>query len=220
VISGPAKRVQCYGCGYYRERGATVCSNHLLESVDALDQAFIAAVEREVLDGAARRALLDRAARILTQTIEVAPERIERLGTDLSRVRREIANLVQALEATGPSPSIIERLRDRERDAARLSAELDGQRSLSKRSDFDVRRLDRILAELLGQFGQMMRDDVTSARAALSKLLVGRVLFLPTNTAVGGKMQRSYRLEAELAVGRLLVGAPDSRNRVHVPDGI
>jgi hypothetical protein len=100
-------------------------------------------------------------------------------------------------------------------------AEVAGQRSQSKTAAFDVRRLDRILAEHLGQFGETMREDVTSARAALSKLLVGRVLFQPTQTEVGGKLQRTYRLEAHLAIGRLLVSSDGQEMQpVRVPDGI
>ena len=216
VISGSKKRVQCYGCGYYRERGTTVCTNNLLEPTEAVDRAFIAAVEREVLDGGTRRAMLERAAQLLTQSVRGANERIEQIQNDLSRVQREIANLLRALEAAGPSPSIVERLRDRERDRAQLTAQLDSHRSITKASELDIRRLDRILAEHLSQFGDMLREDVAGARAALSKLLVGRVQFQPTTAEVNGKLQRSYRLEAEIAVGRLLV-ASDGYREVHVP---
>lgn len=54
----------------------------------------------------------------------------------------------------------------------------------------------------------------------MSKLLAGRVIFKPTTTEVGGKLRRTYRLEASLVIGRLLVSSDDQRVQgVHVPDG-
>lgn len=80
VISGPASRVHATAAATTRERGTTVWSKHLFESSEAVDQAVIAAIEREVLDRAAKRVLFDRAARILRR-----PPRSRPSGSSSSR---------------------------------------------------------------------------------------------------------------------------------------
>jgi hypothetical protein len=61
----------------------------------------------------------------------------------------------------------------------------------------------------------MLRGDIIKARQALQKLLVDRVRFTPITLPDG---QRTYRLEAELTLGRILTAQVN--NKVHVPDGI
>jgi hypothetical protein len=60
----------------------------------------------------------------------------------------------------------------------------------------------------------MLHGDLVAARNALFKLLVGRVKFTPIELKNG---DRTYELEAEMTVGRLVATAVQTWN---VPDGI
>lgn len=220
VISGPSKRSRCYACGYHRDRGRTICANSLLESSEAVDRAFIAAIEDRIFTPEFRASTVDEAVRRIHELSGQAPTNTVRIEQELSRVKREVANLIRTLEAVGPSPSVTDRLRQKERETVELERSLASTKSIGKVGTIDFRLLDRVLADTLGDLEATLRDDVVRARAALSKLLVGRVLFQPTTTEVGGKPRRTYRLEASLAIGRLLVSPDDQRvQAVHVPDG-
>ena len=58
---------------------------------------------------------------------------------------------------------------------------------------FDSHELDRVLAEHLGRFGEMLRGDVVQARQALQKLLVDRIRFTSITLPDG---QQTYRVDA------------------------
>lgn len=221
VLSGPSKRVRCYCCGYYRDRGPSVCANHLLESMDAVDRAFLAALDAKVFTPDFRASTVHHAAAQMRSMFGRAPTDLVRIEQELSRMKRETANLLRALESVGDSPAITGRLREKEREAAELERSLANARSMAKVAHVDVRLLDRALGEGLNQLQEVLRDDVVRARSMLSKLLVGRVIFQPHETEVGGKLRRTYRLEANLAIGRLFVSADGQEMQpVHVPDGI
>lgn len=220
VISGSTKRSRTYGCGYYRERGASVCDNGALESIAAVDAAFVSAVEAAVLTPEFRRYVVDRAAAKIAARRSEAPTDAVRLERELARVKAETANLIRALESAGDSPAIIGRLKERERESSDLSRALTSARARSGAVSIDRHHIDRIIREKVDAFGQTLSSDVVRARAALAKLLIGRVLFLPTQQEVGGKLRRTYQLEATLAIGRLLVSTDGQGVQgVHVPDG-
>ncbi len=221
VISGPSKRSRCYACGYHRDRGRTVCGNNLLESVEAVDRALIDAIDQQVLSPDLRVSIVDGLIARIRSISGQSPTTSVRIEQELSRVKREVSNLLRALESVGPSPAVVERLREKEREKLDLERALANAKSMAKVGSIDARALDRDLASAFEQFEATLRSDVVRARAALSSILSGRVLFHPTTTEVGGKPRRTYRLEASLAIGRLLVSSDDQRVQgVHVPDGI
>ena len=221
VISGPSKRSRCYACGYHRDRGRTICGNNLLESVEAVDRALLAAIEEQVFAPELRVSIVDEVVARMRSLSGQAPTNTVRIEQGLSRVRREVSNLLRTLEAVGPSPSVTDRLRTKERETVELERALVNTKAMAKVGSIDLRALDRALSDAFENLEATLRSDVVRARAALSKLLAGRVLFQPTTTEVGGKLRRTYRLEASLVIGRLLVSPDDQRVQgVHVPDGI
>ena len=60
TIAGSRKRDRCYGCSRHRNRGTTVCTNDLLESVTCVDRRVLKEIERTVLTPAARRIVLEK----------------------------------------------------------------------------------------------------------------------------------------------------------------
>ena len=215
IISGSKKRAQCYGCGHYRNRGRTVCPNSLLESVTVVDRRLLDEIERTVLTPKARKLTLERAADVVNDRLRNEPDRLPALAAELAQTKREVENLMRALE-TGRAPEIVlDRLNEKERKAKSLAGEIRAVESVSCLSSTDLRHVDMMLEESLNRFTGVMLDDVVRARRALSKLLVGRVLFTPTDSPDG---KRTYRLEADLTLGGILPSAACSK--VHVPDGI
>lgn len=90
TMSESGKRTQCYGCSYYRNRGATVCANSWLEAIPAVDECPLNEIEQTVLTPQARRYTLSRAAEIVWQRVAAAPDRLSHLRSELTKVNREI----------------------------------------------------------------------------------------------------------------------------------
>lgn len=109
---------------------------------------------------------------------------------------------------------LVRRIADKEAEARSLDTAIDAAvRPATKRTD--LARVDRLLADHLDRFGEVMRGDVVRARRALQQLLVERIRFTPINIP---NVQRTYRLEATLSLAGML--DLDGRSRGHVPDGI
>ena len=89
--------------------------------------------------------------------------------------KREIENLLRALESGRAPDVLVERLAEKEEIANTLAAEITAIERSPITAAFDPHQLDRVLAEHLGRFGEMLRGDVVKARQALQKLLVDRI---------------------------------------------
>ncbi len=215
IISGSRKRAQCYGCGYYRNRRPTVCANQLLESIAAVDRRLIREIECTVLTPEARRFTLERAAEIVHDRLRSEPDRLTSLATELAQAKREVENLLRAIESGGAPETLLDRLREKTERVKSLTAEMRAIQSATRISPRNLRQIDRLLEESLKRTGDLLLGDVVRARQALTKLLAGRVQFTPTALADG---RGTYRLEAELTLGKML--SPEASSKVHVPDGI
>ena len=185
IISGSKNNAPCYGCGHYRNRGSTVCANKLLESVATVDRRLLEEIERTVLKPEARRFALERAAEIVNRNVQGRDDQLPALERELLRIRREIDNLLRAVE-TGKAPaSVLDRLNEKEKAAARVESEIRSLKTATRVSPINLRRIDRVLEDCLGRFSETLRGDLVRGRQALSKLLVGRVQFTPTEFPEG-----------------------------------
>jgi choline dehydrogenase-like flavoprotein len=113
---------------------------------------------------------LEQAEQLFQTQHDAAPDQLDRLSFELSRVRREAGNLLRAIE-TGQAPRLLlERLREKEAEAGRLEFEIQNLRTARDVSEIDVHRVWRVLEDHLGRFGDRLRGDLVAARQALSKL--------------------------------------------------
>ena len=207
--------MQCYGCSRHRNRGTTVCSNDLLESVTCVDRAVVAEIERTVLTPVARRIVLESAEESFRRSLEAKGDAVADLKRAVSRVGREIENLLRAIE-TGAAPALLlNRLQEREQERTTLHAQLAAIETAGGIRPLDVRRMRRVLEDGLARLGDVLESDRASARRALGTILDGKVRFTPVDLAAD---TRTYRFEAKLTLGRIL-GAT-RQNGVDVPDGI
>lgn len=215
IIAGSHKRHRCYGCGPYRDRGPTVCSNSMLEAVSRVDARLLEEIERTVLTPDARGYTLRRAADFIQEQTRREPTTSpSAMKAKLAGLRREIDNLVRAVERGEAPESIVRRIADKEEEARSLVAAINAAMQPAT-TRVDLARIDRLLTDQLDRFGEVMRGDVVRARRALQRLLVERVRFTPLVLPNG---QRTYELAATLSLGGML--DLDGSRRGHVPDGI
>ncbi len=193
----------------------SVCSNTWLEAIHAVDQRLLDQIERTVLTPGAKQYTLTRTAEIVRQRLAAEPDRLPDLRSQLARTEREIENLLRAVEAGRAPESLLTRLTEKEHLAKRVADGIRAIETAPAAAALDLGQLKRVLDDHLGRMGDVLRSNVIEARQALQKLLVDRVRFTPITLLDG---RRTYRLEAELTLGRIL--AAEVNNKVHVPDGI
>ncbi len=80
TISGSRKRERCYGCSWHRNRGAAVCENSLLESVNVVDRRLVEEIERQVLTPKARRFVVAAAEEAIGRRAKRRPTRRPMFG--------------------------------------------------------------------------------------------------------------------------------------------
>ncbi len=130
-------------------------------------------------------------------------------GEDEKRVRDELrhleatsAALVRAIEnaalSGGMPDALVARLREREAEKQAAELRLREILTLGAVTDFELRRDEQELARRLRDLRAEMLSDMTGARAVVSRLLVGKVVFEPEVE------DRAYLVRATLALGRVI----------------
>ena len=181
-----------------------------------VDRRLLEEIERNILTPEARKFTLERAAEIVNGSVRDRGDRLPAVEAELVRTRREIDNLLRALE-TGKAPaSVLDRLTEKEKVAAALDSEIRSLKATTRVSTLDLRRIDRLLEDQLSRFSEVIREDHVRGRQALAKLLVRRIQFTPTELPRG---ERTYTLEAEVTLGKIAASTA-ACSKVYVPDGI
>jgi len=185
-----------------------------LESVHVVDRRLVEEIERQVLTPEARRFVVAAAEDAIRRRGEKTTDTTADVLNSLSRVTREIENLLRAVEHGDAPATLIERLRQREREQTELRGKLMAQ-GPKHASDLTARRVRRLLEDGLSRLGEVLASDTAAARRALVGLLADKVRFTPTELPSG---ERTYRFDANLSLGRLFGSV--AQNSVGVPDGI
>jgi len=201
AVLGGVRRV--YGCAHSFRRG--VCTNKLTQPVALVDDAFLGALEREVLTPERFR-----------YAVEVAVERIrERLAKDPDcrpALEREKAGLTRKIEnwedAIGNDKELRVGLAPKIKAARARSAEIDAEVARLAVSPslgvLELKHLEEEVAGELARFADLLKGNVPRARQALKKLLLDRVEFTPV---IGENGNGTYAFKGELSYGALLRGA-------------
>jgi DNA invertase Pin-like site-specific DNA recombinase len=202
VIVGSRKRTRCYGCGWRVNRGATVCANALLASAPAIDRAFLGKLEETVFTDTARRQLFDRAREMLAAANATASTDERRVRHEIRRLEATISALVRAIEnaalSGGVPDALVTRLRELEAEKQRAELRLREILALRAVTHLELRRDEQELARRLRDLRSEMLSDINGARAVVSRLLVGKVVFEPAAE------DRAYLVRATLAPGRVI----------------
>jgi nucleotidyltransferase/DNA polymerase involved in DNA repair len=183
-------------------RGATVCANAVLASAPAIDRAFLEKLEETVFTDTARRRLFDRAREMLAAASATAHEDEKRVRDELRQLEATCGALARAIENSalsgGAPDALVARLRERE--AEKQAAELRVREilTLGAVTDLELRRDEQELVRRLRDLRSEMLSDTTGARAVVSRLLVGKMVFQPDAA------DRAYLVRATLAPGRVI----------------
>jgi site-specific DNA recombinase len=112
-----------YGCPTAWKSGGTVCSNRLTVRAKVADPALLAGLRAELLRTETVQAVTEALAAELNRVLDQRPAERKRVAEALADAERRLANLVQAVEAGTPARSLLEAIRAREADVARLQAQ-------------------------------------------------------------------------------------------------
>ena len=202
------QRAFFYGCSAHHKRGSAVCENNLVQRMESIDDAVLAAIGGDVLRPQVIMAIIDG---VIAELSPVSRKRtIARQRKDLTQVDREITNLTKAIAAGGPIDPLVTELKARQERRVELAT------AIETAAGVDVRRFDRKVVEHrvrqeLTQWRSLLTANVADGRQLLREVLVGPVRFTPDGDA--------YRFEGEAAVGRLFMGSAELAPYLASPTG-
>ncbi len=172
-------RAYFYQCLTNVQRGRAVCGNALAVPMDAADEAVLGIVERTVLRPEVVTAAIRDAVTRLGPPAEEQTTARERVRSELGRVEAELARLAETVAREGGLPSLVEAIRDRERQRDRLQQDLVAVDQLAQISQIDLPALERALRAKLEDWRALLTRHVQPARQILRQLLDGRLRFTP-----------------------------------------
>ncbi len=196
--------VRSYLCATHDTRGSAKCANDVLVRVEALDRALVAALA-EVLDDRLLEAAVRRALARLQASQQHVLDRRAQVERDLAQVQHRIDRSLDAfLDGQGAMPELRAKIEaDRQRKDA-LAAELTALAPAGAVASLDAERITRDLRTYAADLRSLLADNVQQARAALRKLLDGRLIDVePVQHADGRK---GFRFRGVVALNRLLAG--------------
>lgn len=182
--------VPAYACGWYRDRGAAVCSMAWRRPVERVDRVVLGWLLGEVLTPRVIAGALD-AARAAAATL-AQPDTRDALRAEERGLAAAVSRLTAALEHAGDVPEIADRLRVQSERLREVRAEL--ARAEAPRPTVAPADIDAAVADLRRD----LEGDTAAARDVLGLLLLGRVRL------TGGGRGRPVEIEAEAHVGRLV----------------
>jgi len=196
--------VRSYLCATHDNRGAAQCANDVLVRVEALDRALVAALA-EVLDDRLLEAAVGRALAWLQTDQEHVTDRRAHVERDLAQLQHRIDRSLDAfLDGQGAMPELRAKLEaDRQRKDA-LAAELAALTRAVGPASLDAERIKRDLRAYAADVRALLTENVQQGRAALRKLLDGRLIDVEPVTHADGR--KGFRFQGVVALNRLLAG--------------
>ena len=199
VIGGQRRKYYYYGCSVRNNRGMAACSNDHRERLPILDDAVMKAVKQTVLTPEALDYVVDRAAKIIEERRNKAPDRACQIEPEVAKLNIELDRFM-LLIASGEIPErILDEIHQREERIKVLSTELKRLRGNAP-ADFNYPRALKVLHEGARRFQELMRSDTTKAHQALRELVDGRIVFEP----IVKEGRKTYALRGRAKVGPLL----------------
>ncbi len=203
-----------YSCTTFVTRGEKGCTNRIAMPAEPMHRAVIEAVMRDVLDPD-----------VITDAIAAAVKRLadgnmegdqrERLGKTLANTEKELGNLAAAIAGgTGESQTIVEAIRARERERARLRQRLAEMEAIAAIPAAGDAATTRELRTMLDEWREFLGGAPAQVRQILRKLLVGRLVFDPDRRG-----RRRYTFRGTGRIDRLVAGVVAAPIAVVAPTG-
>ena len=160
-----------YLCGWARDRGHTVCTNHLRRPVEELDDAIVSWMERHLLTPAVVDVALAHMRRVVEAYDQTPATTREATAEALRDAEREAERITDVLARTDTPPDrLLARLATAEARATALRAELQAYTE-SRATLRDWPRLEADARRALADLRDLFTRDTQGARAVLAKLL-------------------------------------------------
>jgi site-specific DNA recombinase len=193
------RRMEVYLCTQYHNKGATVCANNLPLLLQGADAAVLGKLRDYVLrPDIVEGAIMDAVA-ALRPSADVSEKQRARLTRELAKAKGEAANLAAAIARGGDMAPLLDALKARQADQARLQRELDGLDGLRQLTDFDVRKVERELRKRLADWRGLLGRQTAVSRQIVAKLVSGRLVFTP-------QPDRSWTFTGQVQFGKLFKG--------------
>ena len=187
-----------FTCNNWRVNGA--CTNALSLPLQALDATVLGTLKADVLTPEIVEAVVTRTIELARLEPEEHAERRQGLTSAAERLAQEIGRLTEAVASgAGTLPSLLEALKDRERQRADALARLEHLDGLSRAPEWSDGIRDKLRTRLADWQGLLGRQPEV-ARQILRKLLVERLVLKPDATAC------TYTVQGRATYGRLLEG--------------
>lgn len=193
------RRMHYYVCTGFHNKGRTICSNGLPLPMREADDAVLTKLREFVLrPDIVEGALTDALALLNPQSDALAARRADLHG-QLQVLHGEMTRLTTAIATGGELASLIEALKDRERQRTALQQRMDSLAGLAQVSRVDMRRVERDLRARVKDWRELLRRQAPISRQIVLKLLDGRLVFTPHE-------DRSWKFTGLASVGKLLEG--------------
>ncbi len=199
AVLGGVRRV--YGCAHSFRRG--ICANTVTQPVAAVDAAFLAALEREVLTPERFRYAVEIAVERVRERLAKDPDCRPMLEQERKGLQRKIERWTEAVGDRDVATVFIPKIKQANARVMEIGAELARLAAAPTLGVLELKRLEREIDGQLVRFADLLRGNVPRARQALKKLLVDRVEFTPVQERNG---KGTYAFKGELHYGALLRG--------------
>lgn len=205
------QRAFFYGCPRAR---VDLCENDLDVRMEQADEAALSMIADEVLAPAVIALALDKLFAMLDAPTETPAARRTRLAEALAQVDAELANLARAVAAE-PSDTLLAAIREREREAKRLRADIAAvDAAPAVRAGADAVRAEAL--RLVEDWRGLLRRNTATGRQLLRKVL-DRERFLFTPQRAGS--ERWYDVAVRPSLDRFLAAVPSLNKAVASPKG-
>lgn len=118
------RQYRYYGCATYAKNGEAVCRNRVTARAEDAERALLAGVQAEIARPETLEYIVARLSAALQAATDARPERRLTLQQQRDAVAQKIRNLVDALEGGTTSTAVLQALRARENELAKVDAEI------------------------------------------------------------------------------------------------
>ena len=205
---GGRRRVHRYGCSYNSSRGHAICANSLRPRMDEIDNQVLAAIEETILTPGNARYVVEQALKQIVESRHQRPDDEAALRAEIARLQRELDRFMVLISEGQAPQSVKAQINQREARIKALESKLGEYQAPADLNELDLKRLERDLSARLLRFKDLIHANVSVARQALRKLLVGPAVLEPVD---GG-----YTIRGNTCVGALF---PSAREVLASPTG-
>lgn len=199
-------KLHVLACSAFQRRGKTVCGFATTIPMAVAEDLILDAVASDVLQPDVVTLALERAATRLASGAADREQRRARIQSRLATLDAETANLTAAIAGGAPAGPLTEAIAERDAERQRLQLDLAAVDALPRFTEADRAALRDEMTDLLADFRNLLRANVSQGRQLLRKALAGRLTVTPETRdgAVG------YRLSGEASVAGLLPARTDA----------